>query len=70
MDLSPVTPDSIIVTVVYTVLLFWGVWVGLLACRGPIRQVGSQTADTPPAKLFDEFHFDRGVGITFVVRLR
>jgi hypothetical protein len=46
MDLSPVTPDSIVITVVYTVLLFWGVWVGLLACRGPIRQVGSQTADT------------------------
>jgi hypothetical protein len=29
MDLSPVTPDSIVITIVYTVLLFWGVWVGV-----------------------------------------
>lgn len=29
MDLSPVTYDSIVITIVYTVLLFWGVWVGV-----------------------------------------
>ena len=29
MDLSPVTPDSIVITIVYTVLLLWGVWVGV-----------------------------------------
>jgi hypothetical protein len=29
MNLSPVTPDSIVITVVYTVLLLWGVWVGV-----------------------------------------
>ena len=28
MDLSPVTPDSIIITIIYTILLLWGVWVG------------------------------------------
>src|SRR4029453_4523809 len=33
-------------------------------------QAGSQAAHIPPAKLFDEFHFDRGVGVTFVMRLR
>jgi len=27
MDLSPVTNDSIVITIVYTVLLFWGAWV-------------------------------------------
>ena len=29
MDLSPVTLDSIVITIVYTVLLLWGVWVGV-----------------------------------------
>jgi hypothetical protein len=29
MDFSPVTPDSILITLVYTILLFWGVWVGV-----------------------------------------
>ena len=29
MDLSPVTNDSIVITIVYTVLLFWGAWVGV-----------------------------------------
>ena len=29
MDLSPVTPVSVIITIVYTILLFWGVWVGV-----------------------------------------
>ena len=29
MDLSPVTPDSIAITVVYTVLILWGTWVGV-----------------------------------------
>ena len=29
MDLSPVTFDSIIITILYTFLLFWGVWVGV-----------------------------------------
>jgi hypothetical protein len=29
MDLSPVTPDSILITIIYTILLFWGVWVGV-----------------------------------------
>lgn len=29
MDMSPVTPDSIIITTIYTILLLWGVWVGL-----------------------------------------
>ncbi|HTE44906.1 MAG TPA: hypothetical protein VK636_06655 [Gemmatimonadaceae bacterium] len=29
MELSPVTPDSIIITLVYTVLLLWGAWVGV-----------------------------------------
>jgi hypothetical protein len=29
MDFSPVTPDSIIITIIYTILLFWGVWVGV-----------------------------------------
>src|SRR4030095_6675994 len=43
---------------------------GLLASRLPIRQAGGQAADIRPAKLFDEFHFDRGVGVTFVMRLR
>src|SRR4029453_14746819 len=42
----------------------------LLACRLPMRQAGSQAADIPPAKLFDEFHFHRSVDVTFVMRLR
>lgn len=29
MDFSPVTPDSIFITIVYTILLFWGLWVGV-----------------------------------------
>ena len=29
MDLSPVTADSILITVIYTTLLLWGVWVGV-----------------------------------------
>ena len=29
MNLSPVTPDSIVITIVYTILLFWGMWVGV-----------------------------------------
>lgn len=29
MDLSPVTPDSIAITTIYTVLLLWGTWVGV-----------------------------------------
>jgi hypothetical protein len=29
MNLSPVTPDSVAITVVYTILLFWGAWVGV-----------------------------------------
>jgi len=29
MDLSPVTPDAIAITVVYTILLLWGMWVGV-----------------------------------------
>jgi hypothetical protein len=29
MDLSPITPVSILITIVYTILLFWGVWVGV-----------------------------------------
>jgi hypothetical protein len=29
MDFSPVTPDSIIITIVYTLLLLWGVFVGV-----------------------------------------
>jgi hypothetical protein len=29
MDLSPATPDAIVITVVYTVLLLWGMWVGV-----------------------------------------
>ena len=29
MDLSPVTRDSIVITIVYTALLFWGAWVGV-----------------------------------------
>jgi hypothetical protein len=29
MDLSPVNYDSIVITIVYTILLFWGVWVGV-----------------------------------------
>ena len=29
MNLSPVTADSVVITIVYTVLLFWGVWVGV-----------------------------------------
>ena len=29
MDLSPVTPGSIVITIVYTILLFWGMWVGV-----------------------------------------
>lgn len=29
MDLSPVTPGSIALTIAYTILLFWGVWVGV-----------------------------------------
>ena len=29
MNLSPVTPDSIVITVVYVVLLLWGAWVGV-----------------------------------------
>jgi hypothetical protein len=29
MDFSPVTPDSIIITIIYSILIFWGFWVGL-----------------------------------------
>lgn len=29
MDLSPITPASVAVTVIYTVLLLWGMWVGI-----------------------------------------
>jgi len=29
MDLSPVTVDSIVITIVYTILLLWGMWVGV-----------------------------------------
>ncbi|MDQ6815497.1 MAG: hypothetical protein M3040_17330 [Bacteroidota bacterium] len=29
MDSSPVTLDSIIITIIYTILLFWGVWIGV-----------------------------------------
>ncbi|MEP6618740.1 MAG: hypothetical protein ABJE47_05480 [bacterium] len=29
MDLSPVTPDAIAITAVYTILLLWGMWVGV-----------------------------------------
>ena len=29
MDFSPVTPDAIAITIVYTVLILWGVWVGV-----------------------------------------
>jgi len=29
MDLSPVTPDSILITIIYTILLLWGTWVGV-----------------------------------------
>lgn len=29
MDFSPITLDSILITAVYTLLLFWGVWVGV-----------------------------------------
>ena len=29
MNLSPVTADSIVITIVYTILLLWGVWVGV-----------------------------------------
>lgn len=29
MDLSPVTNDSIVITIVSPVLLFWGAWVGV-----------------------------------------
>ena len=29
MNLSPVTPDSVVITIAYSVLLLWGVWVGV-----------------------------------------
>ena len=29
MNFSPVTPDSIVITIVYTILLLWGIWVGV-----------------------------------------
>jgi len=29
MDSSPVTPDSIVITILYTILLLWGTWVGV-----------------------------------------
>ncbi|MCB0600133.1 MAG: hypothetical protein KDC28_02860 [Saprospiraceae bacterium] len=29
MEFSAVTPGSILITIVYTILLFWGVWVGV-----------------------------------------
>jgi hypothetical protein len=29
MNLSPVTADSIVITIVYTILLLWGMWVGV-----------------------------------------
>lgn len=29
MDFSPVTPDSIAITIVYSILILWGVWVGV-----------------------------------------
>ncbi len=29
MELSPITPDSIIITIVYTILLLWGVFIGV-----------------------------------------
>ena len=29
MNLSPVTPDSIVITILYSTLLLWGMWVGV-----------------------------------------
>ncbi len=29
MNLSPVTADSIVITIVYSCLLLWGMWVGV-----------------------------------------
>jgi hypothetical protein len=29
MNLSPVTPDSIVITILYSILLLWGMWVGV-----------------------------------------
>ena len=29
MNLSPVTADSVVITIVYTILLLWGIWVGV-----------------------------------------
>ncbi len=29
MNLSPVTADSLVITLVYTILLLWGMWVGV-----------------------------------------
>ena len=29
MNLSPVTADSVVITIVYTILLLWGMWVGV-----------------------------------------
>jgi hypothetical protein len=29
MNLSPVTSDSVVITITYTILLLWGVWVGV-----------------------------------------
>jgi hypothetical protein len=37
MDLSPVTPDSIAITMVYSALVLWGFWVGLRQIRQGFR---------------------------------
>ena len=29
MDLSPITPGSTVITIIYTILLVWGIWVGV-----------------------------------------
>jgi hypothetical protein len=29
MNLSPVTPDSIVITILYSILLLWGMWIGV-----------------------------------------
>ena len=60
MDLSPVTPDSIAITIVYTILLLWGVWVG-------VRQV--YQGFHRPQELLNPLFGNRAANIIFTYHL-
>ena len=60
MDLSPVTPDSIVITIVYTILLLWGAWVGVRQVYQAFRQ---------PAALLNPLFRNRQAAILFTFHL-